>query len=284
MKTKKIILSTLVVLAVIAFVAPGCKKEKNEDDTETTATEDNAFAEANFNDLLTIADQANDGQVDNYYSPGYADAGMLSGCAKVIADTAAKSLVVDFGTVNCLCKDGRNRRGKVLINYTGKRYVDSNASITIVTQDYFVDDNQVVGTKKVINKGHINGHLTWDITVDGKIVVANNGGTITWKANRRRELLAGELANGKINWLIAKIGVTGDATGTSANGTVFTAKITEQLVRNMSCGLYRRFFVAGKFEFTPGSKLTRYVDYGTGDCDNIATVKIGNNTYTIHLR
>jgi hypothetical protein len=281
MKTKKIMLGSLLFIAAIMFTT-GCKKEKNEDDSETTATEDNAFAESNFNDLVTISDQANEGQVDNY--SGNSEASLLSNCATIIKDTASKSFVVDFGTVNCMCKDGRNRRGKILVNYTGKHYIDSAMSITISTKDYFVDDNQIIGTKSVINKGHINGHLTWHFNVDGKIILANNGGTIIWKSNRTRELLAGELATGKISWGISKWGITGEANGTSSNGTDFSAIITEQLVRDMTCGANRKHFVAGKFEFTPGIKQTRYVDYGTGNCDNIATVTIGKNTYTIHLR
>lgn len=46
----------------------------------------------------------------------------------------------------------------------------------------------------------------------------------------------------------------------------------------------RRHFVQGTFDLTPSNKPTRHIDFGSGTCDDIATVTINNHTYTIHLR
>jgi hypothetical protein len=76
--------------------------------------------------------------------------------------------------------------------------------------------------------------------------------------------------------------ITGSAFGTTAGGTSFTSTITSPLIRNMAIGC-RRHFTQGTIEHTPSGKATRYIDYGTGACDDQATVTINGNTYTITL-
>lgn len=284
---KRIILKSLLATAMVGLLISGCKKK--EEDSDTTAASDNAFAEASYNDLKTIGDQASAGTMTSFRY-GNDEGSLLSACVTLSWDTAVISdpdtLTVNFGASNCLCQDGRYRRGKVIITYTGgRRYRDSGLVLTFNPSNYFVNDNQVLGTKTVTNRGHVAGKLTWDISVNGTIILANNAGTITWNSQRTRVLLSGETTyNGPINWSIAKVGVTGSANGTSANGVSYTANITSQLVRDFACGANRRHIVAGMLDFTPGNKPTRHIDFGNGACDDIAVVTIGNNSYTIHMR
>jgi len=77
--------------------------------------------------------------------------------------------------------------------------------------------------------------------------------------------------------------ITGSASGTKASGASFTVNITEALIRNMSSSLCRRHFTQGKVELTPSGKATRFIDYGTGACDDQATVTINGNVYNITL-
>lgn len=292
MKTKKLILSTLMLMTAAAILFTGCRK-REEEDNDTSAASDHAFAEASFNDLSSIAEQASDGSVSTFRNGGD-DGSLLSACATITWDTLNQSntdtLTIDFGTTNCQCADGRYRRGKVIVSYTGgQHYRDSGLIATITPSNYFVNNHQILGTKTVANRGHINNNrLQWDITVNGTIILANNGGTITWNTNKTKVLLAGESVWGQpINWSIASWQIEGSVTGTAANGENFTANTTTPLVRDMTCGIYRRYFRSGKFEFTPGSRPTRYVDFGTGinnnECDNKATVTVNNNVYNVTL-
>jgi hypothetical protein len=266
----------------------GCRKEK--EDNDTTATSDNAFAEAAFNDLATIAEQGSTGNVSSFKNGE--NGSLLSHCASVRFDTLNSSntdtLTIDFGPTNCPCHDGRNRRGKIFVYYTGgMRYRDSGLVATIVPSNYFVNNHQILGTKTVENKGHLpssGNRLTWVINVNGSVIKADNGGTVTWTTNKTKVLVAGETSyNGPINWLIAKWELTGTVSGTAASGENFTGQTVTPLLRDMTCGQYRRFFTKGRFDFTPGNKPTRKVDFGNGDCDNQATVTIGNRTYTISM-
>jgi hypothetical protein len=44
-----------------------------------------------------------------------------------------------------------------------------------------------------------------------------------------------------------------------------------------------RFIVSGTIEMRPQDRPVRLLDYGNGDCDNVATVTINGETYTIYL-
>ncbi|MEW6469782.1 MAG: hypothetical protein AB1458_12700 [Bacteroidota bacterium] len=291
MRTKGIFLKSMIVFATAGMLFTGCRRE--DEDNDTSSASDNAFAEASFNDITAIADQASYGSVNTYRTASGDQNSLLSACATVTHDSAnasdVDSITINFGTTNCQCLDGRYRRGIIRITYAGgNRYRDSGLVATITPVNYFVNDNGIAGTKTIENKGHITaGKLTWVISVNGTITLANGGGTVTWNSNRTKVLLAGETTyGGPINWSVAKWQLTGSANGTAANGENFTAQIDNDnpLVRDMTCNLNRRHIVAGKMDFTPGNRPTRHIDFGTGTCDDLATVTINNNTYTIHMR
>ena len=293
MKTRKFIISSLIVMTAAAILFTGCRK-REEEDNDASGASDHAFAEGSFNDIGTIAEQASQGSISAYFRNGDDDASLLSACATITFDTLNSSnidtITVDFGPTNCNCSDGRARRGKIIISYTGGfHYRDSGLVATLTPSNYFVNDNQLLGTKTVTNRGHINSNrLQWDITVNGSVIKANNGGTITWQTTKTKVLLAGETVyGGPINWSIASWQIEGNVNGTAANGESFSVVTTSPLVRDMTCGIYRRYFRSGTFEFTPGTRPIRYVDFGTGlnnnECDNKAIVTVNNNVYNITL-
>lgn len=284
MKTKRFLTASITVLVAASMAFTGCRRD--EEDTDTSAAADNAFAESCFSDVTNIADEAGiSGSLSNYRLGDPNTGGLLSVCATVtfgnINTADQDTITIDFGSVNCTCNDGRNRRGKILVYYSGQ-YRDSAAEHTITFDNYYVNDNQVLGTKTVTNLGHISpaGNLVYDIDVNGQIVLANGDGIITWTSQRQREWTAGESTG---VWYDDMYSITGTASGTSANGENFTVNITNPLIRNMALGC-RRHFTQGTVELTPGNRPMRTIDFGTGACDDIATVTINNHTYTIHLR
>jgi hypothetical protein len=282
MKTKRFLTGSVAIIAAASMVLTGCRRD--EEDSDTSAAADNAFAEACYADVTSISDEAGiTGSVSSYRLGDPDNGGLLSACASLTWDTLngadPDTITVDFGSVNCVCQDGRNRRGKIIINYSGM-YRDSASTHTISFDNYFVNDNQVLGTKTVTNLGHINGNLVYDIDVNGTIILANNGGTITWTSQRQREWTAGEST---LVWNDDMYSITGSASGVSAAGESFTMNITNPLIRNMALGC-RRHFTQGTVELTPGSRPMRTIDFGAGACDDLATVTINNQTYTIHLR
>jgi hypothetical protein len=263
-------------IAAITIVLASCKKNHSyEKDKDTTGATDNALAEAMFMDLKNIADQAESGNMVFYRG---AEDTAVFGCATVISDTTVtpNSLIIDFGTVNCLCNDGNNRRGKIMVSYNGP-YRDSGTVITHTPDNYFVNDNQLTGSKTVTNMGHdANGNLWYDIDVNGTVIKSGGGGTITWTSERQRTWIAGEST---LTWLDDVYLITGWAAGTRVTNEPFNAIIITPLRKEIGC----RHIVSGSFDFTSGVRPVRRLDYGSGTCDNNATVTLDGVTYNIVL-
>src|ERR1051326_7795912 len=102
MKTTKFIFRGMLAVATVAFVLTSCKKKSNEDSDTGSAT-DNAFAEASYNDMGTIADQASTGSTTSYRNSE--DGSLLSASANITMDTLnhldADTLIIDFGSTDC---------------------------------------------------------------------------------------------------------------------------------------------------------------------------------------
>lgn len=286
MKNKIFITFATLICGSMLFTS--CKKKEHEDN-DTEGAKDHAMAETHSNDITNIGSQASYANMTTYRQ---GTEQVYTSCATITFDTLNNTdndtLIVDFGT-GCTGLDNRVRKGVLQYIYTaGKHYRDSGNVINVSTPSntYYVDNNQViVNNKTITNKGHVTGRLTWNITADITIN-KSAGGTIHWTTNKTKVLLAGEMPNNQpINWPAAQVGIYGSASGTTAKGESFTVNVSQAnwLVRNFTCGAFRRFFVAGILEFTPGSKPTRYINFGTGNCDDQAVVTINGHTYNITL-
>lgn len=281
MKTKHLSFAFILFAVIFTSLFASCKKkEKEETDSDTSSAADQSLASSIVNDMTSIADEAGRTNTISSFRTSNSTA-ILSNCATISFDTlaAAKTVTVNFGSSNCLGNDGRYRRGALILNFTG-HYRDSLTVITVTPQNYFVNDNQVTGTKTITNNGHNAAHhLVYSIQANIQVVRANNGGTITWQSIRQREWTAGEAT---LSWQDDLYAITGNASGTTSGGGSFQSTITNALIRNMATGC-RRYFTAGIIAHTPSGKATRYIDYGNGSCDDLATVTINGNTYPVTL-
>jgi hypothetical protein len=271
----------LPFLAGIVFFLGSCSKDNNAPDTSYTAVQDDAYAESVFDNVTNIADEAYAISSVNLKSAEATENRIfLSSCATVTLDTTSfpRVMTIDFGDSNCLCNDGRYRRGKIIISFTG-RYRNPGTVRTTTFDNYYVNDNQVEGTKVVTNNGfNDQHHMTWTITVNAVITLANGEGTITWKSQRTREWAEG-MDTPHDRWDNVFM-ITGKSAGQNAKGVSWTRKITKPLEVKLAC----RFIVSGTMEIHRDGKPTRILDFGDGECDNLATVTIDGKTRTIHLR
>ncbi len=276
--------SILILGLGLSLIVSSCRKKEKEEDSDTQSATESSLANSIDNDMNNIADEAGRTKSISSFRTSEENA-VLSSCAILHFDTLVNtnpdSITVNYGNSNCICNDGRARRGSLLIVYTGK-YKDSLNTITITPLNYYVNDNKVNGSKVIKNLGHnAQGHLVYNINANISIVKADNSGTIQWSSTRQREWLVGE---NTLVWSDDKYSITGNANGSTANGRSFTAVITngKPLIRDMSLAC-RKHFISGELELTPQGKPTRYIDYGNGTCDDKATVTINSKTYTITL-
>lgn len=303
--TLKTISALTLLLSLFVF---SCGKEdpKPSTDSDTSSASDDAIAETIVNDLEAVGAEAaeNQGSLTNFKSAS-GSAISLANCATV--SILNKIITVDFGT-SCLCNDGRTRSGKLIYDFsastpsTAIRYRNPGFDMKLTSQNYIVDGYSVtITSKQVKNTSPLSlpsglnpgTNLTWSINSNISIIKPANAGTITRITSYTKELLNTNDTNcyrgqnKSIVWTIAKVKFNGNSSGVNAKGENYTNTATD-LVRDMNCAPYlnkpkRHPFISGKLNHTPGTKATRYIDYGNGSCDVNATVTINGVVYNITL-
>jgi hypothetical protein len=267
----------MAVFAVFAIYITGCKKETVQLE-DTTISQDDAYAEKTFEDVTGMADEAYEIGTGNYLKASPWNRMFLSECATVTLDTNAfpLELTIDFGEENCLCRDGKYRRGQIIITFTG-RYRQPGTVITTNFEGYYVNDNSVDGQKVVTNMGeNDNGNMYFTIVVEG-IIEKEDGSSFSWNSTRVREWIQGSDTGNPWDDIFL---ITGTATGTRPNGLTWENEIILPLRVELAC----RFIVSGSIELRPQGRPVKLLDYGDGNCDNEATVTINGETFTIYLR
>ena len=280
MKTKKL-LKYFFIAAIIGVFFASCKKKDTATtvDSDTSGASDNALAEGTFSDVSHISDQAAGGVLTSYLSTynTSSNRGILSSCATITVDSAHHKFTINFGTTPCLCHDGRYRSGVITVTYSGTHYYDVNGTITIAFASYSVNGNLTNGAYSIVNNGNVNGIPTYTIDVNGTILKANSGGTITWVSHRVRSWTAGSAT--PTDFTDDVYSITGTASGTHSNGETFTETCSNLMV-HLNCS----YIESGQLNITPAGKATRYIDFGPdGTCDSKATVTINGISYSFTM-
>lgn len=290
MKTKLINCSTMLGIIALAFFSltfVACEESENLNTLDENADLINEdYASEIFDEVGDLGDEAVD-YLDNLTTKssnetyGLGNYYRLSPCATITKEYLEDTVLVtiDFGEQNCLCNDGRERRGKIHMNHYGFYWGDGEADIEFNFEDYFVDDNQLIGTRNVHRYTNQNQHRQSDILTDGSIILAEDAGTITWSAERSREVIEGSETHYKYDDVIQ---VTGSSSATLADGTEITSEIITPLVRIYEPGCFRHF-VSGIRTITKGDEEI-IIDYGDGTCDNIAEMTRDGETYQYEIR
>ncbi len=279
---KSIILKIFISVAVISITLNACKKDEINisPDNETETSTDNALAENTFDNALTIVDQAQSSDLSTFKNGGSNSENIiLSACATIWRDTIAttREVIVDFGTVNCVGADGRSRRGKIILTYTGA-YKATGSVKTISFDNYYVNDNKVEGNKTITNQGkNAQGDIVYSINVAGSITLANNFGIIVYNSTRQRIFIEGVNTIELIDDVYL---ITGTSSGSSRNGDLYNVTIKTPLRRELNC----KNFVSGSIEYIAKNRRMRLLDFGNGVCDSLATVTINGIIYTIILK
>lgn len=253
--------------------------------------------EAIFNvDAILNADQLKSGGNGNHRGHGYhhhryhdtltlhgRNLFRLSECVTITREiNDAKDtmiMVIDFGEENCLGADDKERRGKIIITRYGNHYWDGGVEITNTFDNYFVNDNQVIGTKTI--NGFINdeGFRVHNIVDNGSIILADEAGTITWLATRTRTVVEGSDTRFKMDDVVE---ITGTSSGSDSEGNTFSSEITTPLVRIHEIGCHRHP-VSGVVEILRSPDTVISIDFGDGTCDNLAEVTTNGVTEIIEL-
>ena len=274
-------------LVSIALVTFSCKKDEEEKiDNETTTAQDNAISQNAFDDMRKVVEEAADDEGNTTAKTSFS----FGACATVTispawTDTATwpKTMTIDFGTTNCTGNNGVNRRGKLIVTLSD-RFRNQGSILTVLPQGYYVNDHLVEGTKTITNNGrNSSNNLSFTVQVSNAKITFPTGGSTTWQSTRTNEWIAGEsttlFSHGIPGICDDVFLITGTASGVSRSGKAYTATITSPLRKEVCC----RWLVSGVVDIAPSGALVRTVNFGSGACDNSATVTIAGNTFTFAM-
>ena len=310
MKTKQLVLTLSTLILAGSLMLTSCRKKTKEEEVDKDQTEasENNMAEGMMNDVAGIGSQGSEnGSLSTYRMSGGGPNDLFTSACATISSTAFRTFTVDFGTTPCLCMDFKMRSGKVMYDFSGSTtptttpvyYRTPGFKCNITTAGYVVDGYTVnVVNKTIENTTPVasvspslapGAKLTWSVAANVNIIkpASEGGGTVSWNCNRTMKLLNSNDPlcyvdqSTPINWTKAKIQIDGTASGTTAKGSTYTSQIIA-LVRDFGgCKISGRYpFISGDINFTPGTKYTRYINFGSGTCDNSGTITINGVTYT----
>jgi hypothetical protein len=270
MKLKKFL--ALLSLPVVFFFT-ACQKEGTEPDPEIETTfklsENQAVSESINDDANVVFFEAaaNAGLIGSRTSQVFQSTNTLS-CANVTVtpqNSFPKTIVIDFGN-GCTSIDGVSRAGKINITLSDSVH-HPGATAVMTFENYRVAGYGVEGTITWTNTSTPNG-ISWtrEIT-NGKVTEPLSGYYWTHTGTKNVTQTAG--VNTPQNLLDDVYSVTGNHTVTNPAGKSRSVTILEALEKKVICHNVSK----GKMKIQ-GPNHYAILDYGNGDCDNVATISI----------
>lgn len=285
---KKIVLIASFTIAAAFILFVSCSKKKDTSTptpTASTATPDySTTAEVNrnqsdFDDIHKVAQDA-------ISSNGQLRTGAAAPCGYTTISN--DTIIINYGTTNCVGTDSRVRQGQLIIIYTGK-YTTPGSVITIKTNGYMVNGRKIQGQRKVTNNGLVSGNTTFtivDTDTSGVVgsyakITQTDGKVGTWRSTRTRAWTGGSATPANISDDIYIVNGTGD--GVSSGGVTYSLTATNIELKLICWSEYLFAPVSGILSLTASDGI-RSLDYGSGDCDNAAIyTHIDGKTYAITL-
>lgn len=266
------------------FILSSCVKQKYSDKDAAVMY---AKAENAFNDIPSISAQAQSGNMI-FFKTGqvyvqYASISKSEGfqpksnCNVIITiDTVGTvdTLIVDWGTTNCTCNDGKTRRGKIMTIWTGS-YFDQGTIIRHIPIDYYVNDNKIEGEMTVENMGtNASGQPFYNVNVDG-IVTMNTGAVINYTSTRVRTFTNGYTTPSF--FLDDEYAITGTANADIVSGPSYVAETVTPLHVKIGCP----YFTQGILDFKKQGQAKWVLDFGDGTCDGNLTATQNGHSYSL---
>ena len=294
-------LAAFALMLALSFTS--CKKDTSTTEIstpppDTTALEtqatveagkQDAETEAQFDDVFNITASMNTAQVgedlglnanvSGLYTLGGKDVDTSAPCFTItvvpnIPHVFPKTVTIDFGT-GCLGRDGKYRKGKIVSIYTNPMMVPG-AKVSTTFVGYSVDSFAIEGTHITENTSTSNMQ-GWKVSViNGKITNLNSGNWRKWNSVKSVLQIEG---NGTPNFPLDDVyKITGGATGSNSGGHTWSSNIVDPLIKKFTC----HWIVKGTVRLMRDGRYA-LLDYGNGDCDNLAILYVNGIPHVITL-
>jgi len=274
MKTK-----ILVWSMISCFLIVSCNKEDLNSTITTEEIGANAKLDIANNDVSNIVEDLEAQTYSNSTTGRKSEntTSSLSTCATITRNPAFGTAItpgtvvtktIDFGTLGCALNNGNFVKGKITASFTYQPDATSH-TVNYSLDNFYHNEIKIDGNKsftRVMSTGP-NSHPIVTMNMDFTATFPN-GDVYTRVGQRVREIIEGYSTT--TIWADNVYQVTGNWTTTSSNGTSQTSTITSPLVIKMSCAEPKKpLIVQGVITITRND-VTASLDYGNGDCDNLA--------------
>ncbi len=172
-------------------------------------------------------------------------------------------ITLDYGDSTVL-KHGQVLSGIIVVEISGDKKTDG-AYRTVTYNGFSIDTVGVEGSVSEL----------YSLTSDSATIVSStgtviltlpDGGTITRRIEKQRMWIEG--IDTPLEHSDDVLQVTGKTETSTSAGESFIKEITEPLIKSGDC----RHFVQGTVQFVQDGVVIAVLDYGDGECDNIATL------------
>jgi hypothetical protein len=175
-----------------------------------------------------------------------------------------------------MCNDGRNRRGKMMIQYQGG-FKRAGSEYNITFDNFYVNDVLIMGSSMIKHMGdNVDGKPYFNATIKAKALQPGAVDTIYWNAKHQYTCIKGSET---IQWEDDIYEILGIANGFNQNKNYFASNITKPLIREVLC----RYFKSGTIDMQPKGLALRIIDLGPDGCDKDASVEINGKRWLVSL-
>ena len=281
----KTIIKSIMILIVTSLFLTSCNQDDLNLDNEANVLDiDSAVKQTEIDNISEGLNDIGDDIFLAYENSAAAKSSdtkndfegiQLPECLTVTKEITNSSIIVtlDYGE-GCFNRNDNFLSGKIrmIIGYDG---AEKAVSIDYTFENFYFNNKKVEGEihKTKIRKNE-NGFPQAIIIKDIKITW-EDGVFVTVKGERKREWIEG--FDNKF-WGDNVFSVTGAWKVTQRDGTTITANITTPLIRKAAC----RFIVSGVVEINRNNNKI-IIDYGDGECDNLAIANRNGKEYEIQL-
>ncbi|MBV6645887.1 MAG: hypothetical protein KI790_10580 [Cyclobacteriaceae bacterium] len=262
-----------IMTLVLAAAFTACDQSGDEIVSDALDIDLEETIESSFEDIDVISDEG----MDDLAIDGRRRRFHVLDCAVIEHDTVEQVITIDYGD-GCEGRNGRVRKGKIIIQYDGRR--NEPGSYRIVTlEDFFIDSTQIEGTRTVTNISvDTDDNPTFNIKLEGGKLTFADGTFATREADHTRTWFRFEEPEDDYSTL------DGSASGVNREGLDYSAVITETITFKRSCRNGRVFVpVSGQKVYTVGDRES-IINYGDGTCDNLVTITTDGVTEERALR
>jgi hypothetical protein len=271
-----------VILLSFATVLFSCQKDDSvappvTEEEAVTMSEENSAADAEYEetaeiglsadaDLETAARAGN----NNFGAGVHANINLftelafrLGPCVEITVtpndSTYPKTVTIDYGT-GCLCRDGKFRKGAIILHYTKPLRV-TGAVLTITLRDYYVNRAHIEGKKIITNLSNAGVRMYSVVVVDGRITWPNGRGFQYEKAKTVTQVRGSETITVRDD----VFSIEGRSKTTYNNGVTVVKNTESPLIKPVECN----WIVKGVLKIKINDRQL-FLDYGSGTCDNKA--------------